>query len=319
MGFKVEFNKEFDKGVCTYYADVMDEILAKDEMVVTIDADLMGCTGFAPLMEKYPGRVLQTGIMEANMMSMAGGLSAMGFKPYVATFASFATRRAFDQIFISVNYGKRDIVIFGHACGITTKDNGGTHMPFEDMALMRMIPGGYVIDVVDCAMLKDVMNKVKDMNGVIYVRGGDPAQKVYAEGSTFEIGKANLLRDGKDVTIIACGIMVPTALEAADVLAKEGIDARVVDMFTIKPLDEEMVIKCAKETGCIVTAENHSIIGGLGEAVAACLTENAPAPQVRVGVKDEHGEVGDMEYLRKRFGLTVDDIVAAAKKAVAKK
>ena len=321
MSFKVREDYQLESvDMGRAYKETMDRILASDPDVFTIDADLMGCTGFDELVPKYPGRVLNTGIQEANMVSMGAGLSNAGKKVFACTFASFMTRRAYDQIFVSCAYGKNSIRLFGMDAGITTAYNGGTHMPFEDMALMRAIPGAYVFDVTDAVMMSKLLPMLKDMEGVLYFRSGrGKAIGVYKEDSEFQVGKGNIIKDGRDATVIACGPLVAQALKAARDLEKEGLSIRVVDMFTVKPLDEELVIRCAKETGCIVTAENHNIYGGLGEAVAGCLCENYPAPLVRHGSMDEFGEVGSYEYLAERFKFTFQGVTEAIRKALAKK
>lgn len=321
MAFTLAYRNELEEhGLGDIYTRTLDSLLAEDKAVVTIDADLMAAVGTQRLVEKYPGRVLNTGVMEANMVGMAAGLSKAGKKPFVHTFGPFIARRACDQIYISCAYGKNSIRMFGSDPGVTAKYNGGTHMPFEDVAIIRSIPQSIVIDITDAVMMENVMRQVKDMEGVIYFRGSRaPVIGVYGPGSTFEIGTGNVIREGKDVTVIASGIMVAEALQAAELAEREGVSIKIVDMFTIKPLDEQLVIACARETGAIVTAENHNIIGGLGEAVSACLAEHAPTPLERVGVRDEFGEVGPLDYLQNRFALTEQAIVAAVKKVINRK
>lgn len=254
------------------------------------------------------------------MMGVAAGLSATGKIPYAHTFGPFATRRSMDQIFISAAYAKLNVKIIGSDPGITAAFNGGTHMPFEDMGVMRLIPEVTVIEPVDSVMLEDVIRQIKDAYGVFYVRLlRKNAISVYEKGSTFEIGKGITVKEGKDITIIASGIMVAESLKAAELLEKEGISAKVVNIFTLKPIDSELIVECAKQTGAIVTAENHNILNGLGSAVAEVISENYPVPLGRIGSKDLFGEVGPVDYLQKRFEMTPQDIVNKVKEVLAKK
>lgn len=254
------------------------------------------------------------------MMGIAAGLSATGKVPFAHSFGPFATRRCFDQIFMSCAYAKLNVRIIGSDPGVTAAYNGGTHMPFEDMGIMRNIPNVTILEPVDSVMLKDLIKQTAGMYGIFYIRLlRKNAVKVYEEGSTFEIGKAVKLKDGKDVTIIATGILVDEAIKAAKKLEEQGIIARLLNMFTLKPIDKEAIIAAAKETGAIVTAENHNIINGLGSAVAEVLSENCPVPLERVGVQDVFGEVGPENYLRERFGLTADNIVNKVHKVLQRK
>ncbi len=292
------------------YTEAMDEIMAEDKDVISLDADLMRAVGIEEIKEKYSGRVMDVGVAEANMIGIAAGLSYAGKKPYVQTFACFATRRAFDQIFISAAYGGNPIRIFGSDPGLFAAFNGGTHMPFEDIALMRTIPGAVVIDITDNTMMKDIIRQAKDAKGVFYFRAGrSNTKKVYADGSTFKIGKGNVLKDGTDVTIVAGGFLVSEALNAAQELEEQGISAAVIDMFTIKPIDGDLIEQYAKKTGSIVVCDNHNTNGGLGDAVAAVLVERSPVPMRKLAVFDAFGEVGSREYLEKRFDLNKAGIV----------
>jgi len=321
MSFKLDYNNKPEvKSMSEAYTDVMDDILAADERVISIDADLMHAVGLQNIMDKYPGRIMDVGVAEANMIGIAAGLSYAGKKPYVHSFACFVTRRTFDQIFISCAYGRNSIRIFGSDPGITATYNGGTHMPLEDIGIMRTVPNSVVLDLVDSTMLKDVIRKTKDMDGVIYFRARrDNSIKIYDENSTFEIGKGNILVDGSDVAIITSGIMVSESLVAADLLKKSGISAAVIDMFTIKPIDKDLIIEYARKAGAIVSTDNHNDNGGLGDAVAAVLCEKCPVPMKKVSVGDNFGEVGSFEYLRERFGLNATCIVQTAKSAIAMK
>ena len=312
--------KKDDRMMRTVYRDTLMEMAGEDERIVALDADLMNSMGMPPFLEKYPKRTFNCGIQEANMIGVAAGLSATGKIPFAHTFGPFATRRCFDQVFISAAYAKLNVRIIGSDPGITAAYNGGTHMPFEDMGLMRNVPGAIVLEPTDCAMLKDLLRQVKDIYGVCYIRllRKEPV-KIYEDNSSFEIGKGVVLKEGKDLTLVASGYLVSETLKAADLLAKEGISARVADMFTIKPIDRELIEKCARETGCLVTVENHNIIGGLGSAVAEVLAETAPVPMERIGSRDRFGEVGPVDYLIGAFQMTAEDIAKMAIKALKRK
>ena len=316
----LDIDKLEEKAMRDVFCATMNELAEKDERIVYMDADLMNSVGMRPFSQKFPERTINCGIQEANMIGVAAGLSVAGKVPFVHTFGVFASRRVADQVFVSAAFAKANIRIIGSDPGVTAAFNGGTHMPFEDLGIMRGIPGVTVIEPTDSVMLADVMRQLKDLAGVYYVRlSRKNAVKVYEDGSTFEIGKAALVRKGKDVSIIASGICVADARKAAQMLAEDGISAQVVNMFTIKPVDKDAVIKAAQSTGCIVTAENHNIINGLGSAVAEVLAENCPVPMERVGVLDEFGEVGSVDYLKQRFHITAEEIVRKAKLAVGRK
>jgi transketolase len=302
------------------YIETLIGLAEKNCQVMTLEADLMSCVGTKAFGERYPDRYINCGIQEANMFGIAAGLSATGKIPYAHTFAPFCTRRACDQIFMSCAYAKLNVKIIGSDPGITAALNGGTHMPFEDVGIMRTIPGMAVIEPTDTVMLRDMITKISEKYGTHYIRmARRTVTKVYEAGSKFEIGKAVQIRDGSDLTIIAAGFCVAEAIKAAAILAKQGISARVIDMFTIKPIDKEAIVKAAAETGAIVTAENHNIINGLGSAVAEVLAENRPIPLERVGVQDVFGEVGPVDYLAERFELTARDIVKKAERVLKRK
>lgn len=285
----------------------MGQLLKEDPDVAWLDADLMSCSSTNKLPTE-DGRVINCGIAEANMAGIAAGMSAAGMKPYIHTFGPFASRRCYDQVFLSAGYANNPITIVGTDPGITAAFNGGTHMPFEDVALYRALPNATVIDITDVPMLVDVLKQAKDLPGVKYIRvPRKESYPVYAEGTHFTVGKANVVWDGKDAVIIACGIMVHEALQAAEMLEKQGISAAVIDVFTIKPLDVELVRAYAEKTGVVVTAENHNKIGGLTSAVQDAVCGMA-LKFGYVAVEDEFGEVGPQDYLRKRFDLTCDHI-----------
>lgn len=302
------------------YCNTLMELAARDKRVVVLDADLMKSMGMMPFMKAYPERTFDVGVQEANMIGVSAGLSATGKIPFAHSFAPFASRRCFDQVFLSCGYAKLNVRIIGSDPGITAAYNGGTHMPFEDMGIMRNVPNITILEPTDATMLKSLVEQTLDLYGVFYIRLlRKNAIKIYEEGQSFEIGKAIVLREGSDVTIFAIGYMVNESLKAAEILESEGISAKVVNIFTLKPIDADMIIKCAKETGAIVTAENHNIINGLGSAVAEVLVENYPVPMERVGVRDLFGEVGSVDYLAKRFEMTPDDIAAKVRKVIERK
>jgi transketolase len=302
------------------FCDALLGLAAKNEKIVLLDADLMGVVGTKPFLKRYPERTVDCGVQEANMIGIACGLAVQGKIPFAHTFAAFCTRRALDQVFLSGAYNKANVKAVGSDPGITAAYNGGTHMPFEDMGVMRGIPQMTVVEPTDIVMLKNLMPKIADIKGMVYMRlVRKDVIKVYEEGSDFEIGKAAVLSEGSDITIIAGGYCVSEALGAARLLGERGVSAGVIDMFTWKPLDEEAVLKAAVTTGAIVTAENHNIINGLGYAVSEILVKNRPVPLEMVGVQDEFGEVGPVSYLRERFGLTDRHIADAAIKALRRK
>jgi transketolase len=316
--FTVIYNGEYEKVLLRdVFASTMEKLFKLDDQVVYLDADLMNAFSTLQLSKDYPEKAIDCGVQEANMIGIAASMSAVGRKPYVHTFAAFASRRCFDQVFLSVGYSKNSVRIIGSDAGVTAAYNGGTHMPFEDVAMYRTIPGAAVFDIVDSVQFENVLMNTKDRPGVTYIRTiRKKAVGVYGPGSEFEIGKANVLRDGSDVTIIACGIMVAEALKAAQILEEQGISAAVIDIVTIKPVDEQTVIEYAKKTGAVVTAENANIIGGLGSAVAEVLSRKQPTKMGFVGINDLYGEVGEEEYLRQRFELTPEKIVKVVKDTV---
>lgn len=298
--------------VCT---NKFEEYLTKDEKVVVLDADLMGSLGSGSLVEKYKGRVINVGIMEAQEISCAAGLSRVGLKPFVHTFTAFASRRCLDQIFISSLYQNNPITVIASDAGIQAVHNGGTHMSFEDMGLIRGLANSVVIEPTDSNVLKSVLDEVYSKQDKFYwIRlTRKNVFKIYEEGSKFEIGKANVLQLGSDVCIIAIGMMVSEARVAAKKLEEEGISVTVIDMFTLKPIDREAIIKHSKGKKLVVTAENHSITNGLGSAVAEVLAEECQTKLVRVGVKERFGQVGTLEFLQEEYGLRAEDIYQAVK------
>ncbi len=302
------------------YCNSLIELSAGDSRIVALDADLMSSSGMKAFKKAYPERFINCGVAEANMVGVAAGLSATGKVPFAHSFGTFASRRVCDQIFMSCAYAKLNVRIVGTDPGVCAAYNGGTHMPFEDMAVLRAIPEITLIEPTDTAMLKNLMPKLVEAYGTFYIRLlRKNAVAVYGEGSDFEIGRAATLREGTDVTLICSGIMVHEALKAADLIAEQGKSARVVNMFTWKPLDVEAVEDAARRTGAIVTCENHNVVGGLGSAVAEATVKTRPCPVEMIGVQDIFGEVGPEDYLRGRFHLNAVDIAAAAMRAIKRK
>lgn len=301
-------------------AGALVERAKTDDRIVVIEADLMSCHATKVFKQEFPERFVNVGIAEQNMIGIAAGMSTMGKIPFAYSFGPFATRRCYDQIFISVAYARQNVKIVGTDPGVLAEYNGGTHMPFEDMALMRAIPHMVCFEPVDATMLEKAVDQIVDYQGAVYIRlQRKKAEKVFDDTLNFELGKAIQIKDGKDVTLIASGIMVARAIEAAELLKEDGISARVVNIHTWKPIDKDAVIKCAKETGAIVTCENHNVCNGLGSAVAEVVCQNSPVPMRLVGVKDEFGQVGKNAYLSEQYHITTQDIVEAAREVVKNK
>ena len=314
---KIELDKTEMRAV---YAAKLIGMMDAGEPVMALDADLMRPIGVLPYKDSHPESIIDCGIAEANMIGVACGLSAEGFIPFTHSFAVFASRRVMDQVFMSGAYAKQNVKMVGSDPGVCAALNGGTHMAFEDVAMMRAVPELTIVEPTDAVMLENLLPKIAHMRGMAYIRlCRTETERIYERGSDFELGRAALLREGNDLAIIAAGREVPEALRAAEALAVEGISARVLDMFTIKPLDTEAVLSAARKTGAVVTAENHSVIGGLGSAVAEAVSGGCPVPVERVGVGDRFGIVGKTGYLMEYFGLTAEDIVRAAHRALERK
>jgi transketolase len=287
--------------------------------VVVLDADIAGGTGAHHFRKSHPARFLQFGIAEQNMMAAAGGLAAVGLIPVVTTFAVFCLR-AIEQARLSLAYARRNAKIVASHPGLDVGPDGGSAQALEDLAAFRAIPGMTVISPADATEAQLATRAILEFDGPVYMRTGrSPAKRIYGDDHAFAIGKGHILRDGSDVTLVACGVEVARALDAAEFLMKEGIAARVVNMATIKPIDRELLARCADETGAIVTAEDHNIYGGLGGAVAEALVQSRPCPVEFVGVKDVFGASGEPEELAEAFGLTAPHIAAAAKRAISRK
>lgn len=295
------------------------EAAKNDNRIVVLDADLMSCHATKCFMEAFPDRFINAGIAESNMIGMAAGMAAFGKIPFAFSFAPFATRRCYDQIFISVAYAKQNVKIVGSDPGVCAEANGGTHMPFEDMSIMRAVPKMVCFEPTDATMMEKALPQIIDYPSAVYIRMfRKKAEKIFDDSLDFKLGKAIQIKDGKDVTLFASGIMVDRAIKASEELAAQGVSAKVVNIHTWKPIDVDAIIDAAKQTGAFVTCENHSTFGGLGSAVAEVAAQNCPVPIEMIGVKDEFGQVGKTAYLSEVYGLTVADIVGAAKRVIAK-
>lgn len=302
------------------YGKALVALGAENQNIVVLDADLSKSTKTADFAKHYPDRFFNMGIAEANLMGTAAGLATAGKIPFASTFAVFATGRAFEQIRNSIAYPKLNVKIAATHAGVTVGEDGGSHQAIEDVAIMRSLPNMTVLVPADGEETRQVINAAAQYKGPVYIRMGRlDAPLLFDTNYTFEIGKANVVREGSDVVVFANGVMVAAALEAAQELEQEGIKAAVVNVASVKPLDEETVIRWAKETGAVVTAEEHNIIGGLGSAIAEVLAENAPTPMLRVGIKDTFGESGRPLELLEKFGLTKKEVIEAAKAVISRK
>jgi transketolase len=295
----------------------LENLMTENEKVVVIDADLARANGTLSLRDKFPERAFDVGVAEQNMAALAAGMAAYGFIPFIGSFAPFATRRICDQFAISIAYAKRNVKIIGSDPGISAELNGGTHMSVEDIGVIRSIPGIVIFEPVDAVQLAKALPKIVAYDGAVYIRlFRKVASAIYNESYEFDMNKADIIKEGKDVTIFASGIMVAEALEASDLLSLEGIKAEVINVHTIKPIDRETIISSARKTGCVVTCDNHNIIGGLRSAVAEVLIENCPVPLRSIGIKDHFGEVAMMDYLKKKYKMTASDITETAKEVI---
>ncbi len=296
------------------YGNALTELAAEHDNLIVFDADLAGATKTGIFKKAYPGRHFNCGIAEGNMIAVAAGASTMGLVPFASSFAMFAAGRAFEQIRNSIGYPHLNVKIGATHGGISVGEDGASHQCCEDFAVMRSIPGMVVMSPADDVEAKAMVKAAYEYVGPVYIRFGRAAVPVFHDDSyKFEMGKGEVIQDGSDVAIIANGLMVAEAIEAGKALAEAGISARIINMHTIKPLDEELVLKAAKECGKIITCEEHNVIGGLGEAVCGCLAEKCPTPVRRIGVNDEFGHSGPAAALLKQFGLCTDHIVEVAK------
>jgi transketolase len=302
------------------FGEGLHELGKSHPNVVALCADLTGSLKMNAFEDDFPNRFFQVGISEANMISMAAGMTIGGKIPFTGTFANFSTGRVYDQIRQSVAYSKKNVKICASHAGLTLGEDGATHQILEDIGMMKMMPNMTVIVPADFNQTKLATKAIADLEGPVYLRFGRPKVPIFTtEDAEFVIGKADTIFEGKDVSIIACGHLVYKAIEAAQALAKEGIDAEVINMHTIKPLDEAAILATAQKTGCVVTAEEHMINGGLGDAVAQVLSRNNPTPQEYVGVNDTFGESGTPEELMTKYGIDTADVISAVKKVIARK
>lgn len=302
------------------YCQTLQELARENDRICILDADLVGSSGVKPFFQEFPDRAVDCGIQENNMIGVAAGLSAAGMIPFAHSFGPFASRRCVDQIFISCAYAKANVRIVGSDPGVTAAYNGGTHMPFEDMGTLMSIPKITLVEPTDSVQLRWLLQTLEKEYGVYYIRLlRKNAVGVFEEGSQFQLGRFARLREGADAAVVCSGIMVGEALKAAALLEGEGIRIAVLNAFTWKPMDDETLAEYARSCGCVVTAENHNILGGLGSAVANSLSRSCPVPVEMVGVEDEFGEVGTEDFLRRRFDLTAEHIVRAVRAAMARK
>ncbi|MEX2597404.1 MAG: transketolase family protein [Salibacteraceae bacterium] len=314
-----DFNPTDKKDTRSGFGDALFQIGKEDENIVALCADLTGSLKMNAFADAFPDRFFQTGVAEANMIGMAAGLTIGGKIPFTGTFANFSTGRVYDQIRQSIAYSGKNVKICASHAGLTLGEDGATHQILEDIGLMRMLPGMTVINPCDYNQTYAATKAIKDMEGPVYLRFGRPKWPVFAPKDKFEIGKAWKINNGNDVTIIATGHMVWYSILAARELEKSGVKADVLNIHTIKPIDEEAIIESVKKTGCVVTAEEHNRFGGLGEAVSQVTTTNHPVPQEFVAVNDRFGESGTPEELLTKYGLDVPDIISAAKKVIDRK
>ena len=301
------------------YAACLAELMEKDQNVVLLDSDLGKASGTLGLRKQFPDRIFDCGVAEQNMASIAAGLSSYGFKPWIESFTPFATRRICDQMAISISYARRNVKIVGTDPGIAAELNGGTHMSMEDIGVVRSIPGMVIFEPVDDVQLRAAMPVLNDYDGPVYVRlFRKELPTVFGEDYRFDLFRADTLKEGKDLSIFVSGFLTADVLTASEQLAAGGVDAEIINIHTIKPIDRETVVASARKTGAVLTVENHNVIGGLQSAVLEALAAEK-IPVCAVGVEDRFGEVGKLPYLREAMGLTVENIVAGAKKALSQK
>lgn len=321
MAYKVEEQYPMDTvEMRTAYCEALEACMRTDPRVVVLDADLMTPLGITGLWHAYPERVYNCGIQEADMVGIAAGMAKEGLRPFAHSFGVFTSRRACDQIYISCAYAGNPVCLIGSDPGVASALNGGTHAPNEDVAILRACPTMTIVEPSDSCMVRALVPQLVEREGPSYLRLFRRWRpRLYRPEDTFEIGKAKCLRQGKDATILAAGIEVYEALKAAEMLEQEGLDVQVLDLFTIKPLDAQAVVQAARDTGAIVTAENHNVLGGLGSAVAEVLAERLPTPMERIGIQDAFGQVGPIEWLMEQYGLDAEHIADAVRKVVARK
>jgi len=314
-----EIQSTGNKDTRSGFGDGIGDADRKNPKVVALTADLLGSMKLNQFIKEFPERFIQCGIAEANMIGVAAGLTIGGKIPYTTTFANFSTGRVYDQIRQSVAYSGKNVKICASHAGLTLGEDGATHQILEDIGLMKMLPGMTVIVPCDYAQTKAATMAVADYDGPVYLRFGRPVWPIFTADKPFEIGKAQQFSEGTDVTIFACGHLVWNAIQAGILLEEKGLSVEVINIHTIKPLDEEAVLKSIRKTKCAVTAEEHNIIGGLGDAISQVAAKNFPIPIEYVGTKDTFGESGTPAQLLKKYGLDVPDIVAAAEKVISRK
>lgn len=301
------------------FGDGIVEAARKNPNIIALTADLLGSMKLNQFVKEFPDRFIQCGIAEANMIGVAAGLTIGGKIPYTTTFANFSTGRVYDQIRQAVAYSGKNVKICASHAGLTLGEDGATHQILEDIGLMKMLPGMTVIVPCDYAQTKAATIAIADYEGPVYLRFGRPSWPIFTTDIPFEIGKAQFFSEGTDVTIFACGHLVWNAIQAGIQLQEKGISAEVINIHTIKPLDEEAVLNSIRKTKCAVTAEEHNVLGGMGDSIAQCAAKNFPIPIEYIGVNDSFGESGTPAQLLKKYGLEASDIVVAAEKAISRK
>ena len=314
-----EIQSTGNKDTRSGFGDGIVEAARKNPNVVALTADLAGSLKLNQFMKEFPERFIQCGIAEANMIGVAAGLTSGGKIPFTTTFANFSTGRVYDQIRQSVAYSEKNVKICASHAGLTLGEDGATHQILEDIGMMKMLPGMAVVVPCDYAQTKAATEAIAEYKGPVYLRFGRPAWPIFTSALPFEMGKAQHFSSGNDISIFACGHMVWNAIQAGVLLEEKGISVEVINIHTIKPLDEAAVVASLKKTGCAVTAEEHSIYGGLGDSIAQVAAKHCPVPIEYVGTRDTFGESGTPAQLLKKYGLDVPDIVAAAEKALARK
>lgn len=298
----------------------LEKMMAENENIVVIDADLSKPNGVAGLRKKYPERAFDVGIAEQNMASIAAGMSSYGFIPFITTFTPFASRRICDQIAISIAYAKQNVKIIGSDPGISAEFNGGTHMSVEDIGVLRSIPDIVIFEPVDAIQFKKSLPQIVDYNGPVYIRMfRKEIPNVFDENCEFDLFKASKLQDGNDISIFCSGIMVQETMEANKTLKEQGINADIINIHTIKPIDKQAIIDSARKTGAVLTVENHNVIGGLKSAVCEVLMEEYPVPLRAIGIKDQFGQVGKLPFLKEFYKMRAEDIVNSAKELISSK
>lgn len=298
----------------------LERMMAENENIVVIDADLSKPNGVAGLRKKYPERAFDVGIAEQNMASIAAGMSSYGFIPFITTFTPFASRRICDQIAISIVYAKQNVKIIGSDPGISAEFNGGTHMSVEDIGVLRSIPDLVIFEPVDAVQFKKSLPQIVNYNGPVYIRMfRKEIPNVFDESYEFDLFKASKLQNGNDLSIFCSGLMVQETMEANKMLKEQGINADIINIHTIKPIDKQAVIESAKKTGAVLTVENHNVIGGLKSAVSEVLIEEYPVPLRAIGIKDKFGQVGKLPYLKEFYKMRAEDIVDSAKEVISMK